>query len=286
VLIAALVALLILAAMGFVAAGGRLPSIGPPPTRIIFTIARDGRQQVYVMGVDGSRQTRLSDGTANDQAGAWSPDGKTLAFASDRNGKNGIWVMNADGSHLQPLWADPRPIGGLRWSPDGKRIALHVDSSGTGCNEVWMMAADGSNPHALTQEGPCNWAPDWSPDGTKLSFGSTRDGNFVIYLMDPDGTSQTHLTRDTALNDAFPAFSPDGTKIAFTRWDSNVDATSAEVVVMNADGSGSGFTPLTYNAVDSPDQRSGRRCRSGLALSAHRRNAEAAPEGAASKLSR
>ena len=259
VLVAALVALLIFAALGFVAAGGRLPSLGPPPTRITFTSARDGLQQVYAMGVDGTRLTRLSDGSANDQAGAWSPDGKTLAFASDRNGKKGIWVMNADGSNVRPLWTDPRPVGGVRWAPDGRRIAFHVDSSGTGCYEVWLMGADGSNAHALTQEGPCNWAPDWSPDGTKLAFGSTRDGNFDIYVMNPDGSGQTRIANNTAINDAFPVFSPDGTKIAFTSWDSTLSATSAEVVVMKADGSGR--TPLTNDTVDdsyaawSPDGR-------------------------------
>jgi TolB protein len=118
-----------------------------------------------------------------------------------------------------------------------------------------MMAADGSNPHPLTQEGPCNWAPDWSPDGTKLAYGSTQDGNFDIYLMNPDGTGQTRLTSHTATNDAFPEFSPDGTKIALTSWNANLDAVSAEVYVMNADGTGR--VQLTNNAVEDRT-RSGR----------------------------
>jgi len=32
------------------------------------------------------------------------------------------------------------------------------------------------------------------PDGSKIAFGSNRDGNFEIYVMDADGSHQTRLT--------------------------------------------------------------------------------------------
>ena len=48
-----------------------------------------------------------------------------------------------------------------------------------------------------------------------IAFESTRDGNFEIYAMDADGENQTNLTNNAA-GDFEPAFSPDGTKIAFT----------------------------------------------------------------------
>jgi hypothetical protein len=43
---------------------------------------------------------------------------------------------------------------------------------------------------------------------------SDRDGNGDIYVMDADGSNQTRLTRDLA-NDSGPAWSPDGSRIAF-----------------------------------------------------------------------
>ncbi len=321
VLAAALVALLILTAVGFVAVGGRLPSIGSPHAPIAFRSTRDGGEQIYSMDVDGSHQTRLSDGTGKDGPSAWSPDGTSLAFNSDRNGVNGIYVMDPDGGSIRLLTANANPKGGARWAPDGKSIAFVEDTSGSGCYETWVMAADGTNPHEITPNSSCNWAPDWSPDGTRIAIGSTQDGNFDIYLMNPDGTGQTRLTHNDSTNDAFPTFSPDGTKIAFTSWDANLDAASAEIYVMNADGTGR--VQLTQNTVEdsypvwSPDgrqlafqsardgnlrdlrherrrheprpvdDRSGRRRRADLALTATgRRYAEAAPEGAASKLSR
>ena len=52
--------------------------------------------------------------------------------------------------------------------------------------------------------------------------------------MNPDGTGQTRLTNNPALDSA-PAWSPDGTKILFTSTRDN--AMSPSLYVMNADGS-------------------------------------------------
>ena len=78
-------------------------------------------------------------------------------------------------------------------------------------------------------------------DGTKIAFTSNRDGNYEIYVMDPDGTNQARLT-DNSHDDYSPSWSPDGTKIAFQ---SNRDG-NYEIYVMNADGSNQ--TRLTDNS--------------------------------------
>ena len=61
--------------------------------------------------------------------------------------------------------------------------------------------------------------------------------------MNADGTGQTNVTNNPA-HDVNPAWSPDGTKIAF---DSFRDDPSSDIYAMSADGSG--VTRLTNNAV-------------------------------------
>ncbi|GAB4429140.1 MAG: hypothetical protein Kow0031_09570 [Anaerolineae bacterium] len=67
----------------------------------------------------------------------------------------------------------------------------------------------------------------------KIAFSSNRDGNNEIYVMNADGSGQTRLTNNPA-PDVFPAWSPDGTKIAFNR-------SKRHIYYMNADGSGETF---------------------------------------------
>ena len=65
-----------------------------------------------------------------------------------------------------------------------------------------------------------------------------------IYAVNADGSGKVNLTNDPA-DDFTPSWSPDGTKIAFARWDGG---SGAEVYVMNADGTGQ--TNLTNNPAD------------------------------------
>lgn len=125
---------------------------------------------------------------------AQSGGGKIL-FTSNRDYAGGqnisdIYVMNADGSGLVNLTnrsaeSDLRPA----WSPDGTRIAFQreVDAYNNHDTEIFVMNADGINLRRLTLSGQFDHGPMWSPDGSRIALTSRRDGNFEIYVMDPDG---------------------------------------------------------------------------------------------------
>ena len=74
--------------------------------------------------------------------------------------------------------------------------------------------------------------PSWTPDGKSLVFGSNRDGNKELYIMNVDGTNQRNLTNSSD-NEMFPAVSPDGKTIAYLgEVDGNYD-----IYTINIDGS-------------------------------------------------
>jgi len=187
-------------------------------------------------------KANLSAGTSDSSEAfpTWSPDGEEILFISDRDGgQDDYYVMTKDGWDVRRLTETPEAAEwGAEWSPDGTQIAFVSDRDGD--TEIYLMRADGSDVRQLTVNEAVDGIPVWSPDGRLLLFVSNRDGNEEIYLLDMACADSAEGCESQAINltnneasDSLPAWSPDGSRIAFisTR-DGNED-----IFLMAADGS-------------------------------------------------
>jgi Tol biopolymer transport system component len=206
---------------------------------------------IYVINADGSGLRRLTDGMDP----AWSPDGTRVAFARWRDPR-GIYVIDEDGSNETLLfgWSQAKAPA---WSPDGSRIAFTRRYGGREEDvEIfpgWVLPAHPWWKLGLVRVEDryftdllCydhSFSPTWSPDpSTGSGHGGqviAYDSDYGLHLTSPDGSfgGQTYGRYINALStdvrDTSPAWSPDGSKIAFMFNQHD----HQEIYVMNADGS-------------------------------------------------
>ena len=212
-------------------------------------------EEIYVMNADGTDKRRLTATAADESDPVFSPDGSRIAFTTLANGGfPGIDLVNSDGSgrtHLLQGSADVE-YGNPSWSPDGSRIAYErTELHGfNGQTDIWVIDLPGGQQTRLTDGFEQEYDPDFSPDGSRIAYvvdpfivSETKlVSNPDIWVMNADGSGKSRLTSDPWA-DSEPAWSPDGSEIAFTHRRNETDPHTyvlnapSDVYVMNADGS-------------------------------------------------
>ena len=156
------------------------PALSPGGDRVAYAWDGEGPFSLYVRTIAEAPPLRLTSGDAEDRSPAWSPDGQRIAFVRTEGDRCSILTVPALGG---------RP----------RRLAACVDASGLAWGAGGLLAvADRPEPDAPPR----------------------------ILLLDPERSSVRPLTLaassavgDGAAGDHSPAFSPDGTQIAFVRSD-------------------------------------------------------------------
>lgn len=106
--------------------------------------------------------------------------------------------------------------------------------------EIYFVDYDGANPQKVTNTKTLNITPAWSPDSEVIAYTSYRPsgqfGAFQDLVLSYIHTGERKMPAEgnPQKQNYLPAWSPDGSKIAFT---SNRDG-NPEIYVMNKDGSG------------------------------------------------
>lgn len=155
----------------------------------------------------------------------------TLAFVSTRDGAPHIYLASPDGSNVRQLTNQLAKEFAPAWSPDGERLAFNSDSS------TFVINRNGSGLRRLRAAGR---SPSWSPDGKRILVADGGVG-FTIIPVDDESAPLVQIQVDEAAvkadgiwGVAESAWSPDGTRIAFSAW---TDMEYLELFVMNVDGS-------------------------------------------------
>ncbi len=150
---------------------------------------------------------------------AFSPDGNQVAFAFWGKDKCGIYTIMVGGDKALRLTSGPAD-GLPTWSPDGRQVAFyrHTDDGST----IYAVPALGGTEQRLYKGISSLWTTglDWSPDGKDLAFSegqADKSRAWIALLSLADSTTRRLTSPSVQEYDSSPAFSPDGSTVAFVR---------------------------------------------------------------------
>jgi len=251
--------------------GDHRVQVSPDGSRLLFTRYLDDSGNMpepffMISNRDGTEPRRILGNRENVKYGnpAWMPDGSIVAtrevtkkrkversvVGASANGGDVRTVLNLKphllGNMKRDLSTDFEPIG-LSASPDGSRLLISM-RDGNKDDHRWLELADLATGQRRNIA-PGGSSADFSPDGSKIVFASNHGekrkycGGGVcirptdLFVADGEGGRPVRLTRTRGFEDS-PAWSPDGSRIAFssTRIFPRL-AAAAEIYSIAPDGS-------------------------------------------------
>jgi TolB protein len=208
------------------------PTPIPDPLRvggsIVYALRQNGRQNLYAVGIGQSEPLRLTNTPVDDRDPVWSPDGGRIAFSSRRDGNWDLYVLEVATGSITRLTITPNYEASPSWSPDGAFIAYEAYDNDN--LDIYIVAASGGGtPIRLTYNPAPDYSPAWGPAPDQLrriAYVSARTGNaelYVISLDRPVEEEATRLTNTPAIDEDYPAWSPDGAQIAYSALADGID---------------------------------------------------------------
>ena len=215
--------------------------------------------RIWMVPTGGGDAIAMSAEGVSSSHPRWSPDGKFLAFLSKRNeGKTQVWLLNRMGGEAQKLTDAIQDVDDFVWSPDSKRLVLILrDPTPEELDEA--KAKDKDKPGSSDKDKDAKPKKPKTPPPFVIdryrfktdTVGYLDRRRTHLFLFDVATKAVVQITSGD-FDDSEPAWSPDGTLLAFrsNRSTPDPDRTyDSNIWVVAADNSDKGahLTQVTTN---------------------------------------
>jgi tricorn protease len=232
--------------------GAEHASVSPDGSQIAVAVRGD----LWVMPAGGGDASRVTSGPSTDDWPRWSPDGRRLAYFSDASGTDDVWVLDLSTRKAAVAAGGPGDEAFPAWAPDGKTLVFtRAPARGTpkANKDLVLVDLETREEKVLTRDAKDDDDATFSPDGKWVAFDSGRGGNQAIYVVAAAGPEST--ARKVSPGTGFyqvPAFSPDGSMIAYEEMDPSsgkaegiwvVRSQGGPAIKLSRDGAGATWSP-------------------------------------------
>jgi TolB protein len=215
----------------------RSPDCPPEPDRSQGYVWPLYDYDIFVRDLDTGSLKNITHTPGYDAEGTVAADGR-IVFTSVRSGDLELWVMDGPDGAPRQLTHEPGYDGGAFFSHDGRRLVWRASRPRDDHElsdyrallaqglvrptrlDLYVANADGTDVRQVTNNGKANFAPFFTPDDQALVFSSNMDDpqgrTFQIFKIGVDGTGLERITNDPSGFNAFPMFSRDGKRLAFS----------------------------------------------------------------------
>lgn len=198
------------------------PAWSPDGSKIAYQQSPDFEtaSALHVIGTDGSGHLRLTARNGMAHLPAWSPDSSKLVYVKTKgdpatSARTDLWLVDADGGSNSAFTTSKRPDLWPAWSADGSTIYFSRSTQAKRTSVIRAKDLAGGG-RRLTSGERSDHSPQVSPDGELISFSRCGSRSCGLWVMRPNGKSQTRLVR-RGVDGVPPVWSPDSTGLAYSR---------------------------------------------------------------------